>query len=49
MGFPCGSDGKEATCNMGDMGSIPESGILLKKGMTTPVFLPGDSMYRGAW
>ena len=22
-GFPCGSDGKESTCNMGDLGSIP--------------------------
>ena len=35
MGCPCGSEGKEATCNVGDMGSIPGSGILLKKGMTT--------------
>ena len=23
MGFPGGSDGKESTCNVGDMGSIP--------------------------
>ena len=23
MGFPCGSDGKESTCNAGDLGSIP--------------------------
>ena len=23
MGFPSGSDGKESTCNVGDLGSIP--------------------------
>ena len=23
MGFPGGSDGKESTCNAGDLGSIP--------------------------
>ena len=23
MGFPCGSAGKESTCNAGDLGSIP--------------------------
>ena len=26
QGFPGGSDGKESTCNMGDLGSIPGSG-----------------------
>ena len=25
-GFPCGSAGKESTCNVGDLGSIPGSG-----------------------
>ena len=25
-GFPCGSVGKEFTCNMGDLGSIPGVG-----------------------
>ena len=25
-GFPCGSVGKEFTCNMGDLGSIPGLG-----------------------
>ena len=25
-GFPSGSDGKEATCNVGDLGSIPGLG-----------------------
>ena len=23
LGFPCGSAGKESTCNVGDLGSIP--------------------------
>ena len=26
MGFPCGSDGKEYACNVGDLGSIPGLG-----------------------
>ena len=26
MGFPCGSAGKESTCSMGDLGSIPGLG-----------------------
>ena len=26
LGFPCGSAGKESTCNAGDLGLIPESG-----------------------
>ena len=26
MGFPGGSDGKESTCNAGDLSSIPGSG-----------------------
>jgi len=26
MGFPGGLDGKESTCNVGDLGSIPGSG-----------------------
>ena len=26
LGFPGGSDGKESTCNVGDMGSIPGLG-----------------------
>ena len=26
LGFPGGSDGKECTCNAGDLGSIPGSG-----------------------
>ena len=27
MGFPCGSAGKESTCNAGNLGSIPGLGI----------------------
>ena len=26
LGFPCGSDGKELVCNVGDLGSIPGLG-----------------------
>jgi len=26
LGFPCGSAGKECTCNLGDLGSIPGLG-----------------------
>ena len=26
LGFPCGSAGKESTCNAGDLGVIPELG-----------------------
>ena len=26
MGFPCGSDGKQSACSVGDPGSIPGSG-----------------------
>ena len=26
MGFPCGSAGKESTCSVGDLGSIPGLG-----------------------
>ena len=44
LGFPGGSDGKEPTCNAGDLGSIsglersPEEG----KGYPPPVFWPGE-------
>ena len=27
LGFPGGSDGEESTCNSGDLGSVPGSGI----------------------
>ena len=34
-GFPGDSDGKVSACNVGDLGSIPGSGIFLKKGIAT--------------
>ena len=34
-GFPGGSDGKESTCNAGDLGSIPGSGRSPGRGHTT--------------
>ena len=43
--FPGGSDGKESTCNVGDLDSIPGSGRSPGEGNgnTLPVFLPGES------
>ena len=35
MVFPGGSDGKESTCNAGDLGSIPGLGNPMEKGTTT--------------
>ena len=35
MGFPCGSAGKESTCNAGDLGSTPGSGRSPEKEMAT--------------
>ena len=32
LGFPGGSDGKETTCNVGDLGLIPGSGTSLGGG-----------------
>ena len=32
LGFPCGSAGKESTCNVGDLGSIPGLGRSPEKG-----------------
>ena len=51
MGFPGGSDGKESACNAGDQGLIPGSGRLpgVREWLPTPVFLPENSMGRGAW
>ena len=34
-GFPCGSDGKEFACNVGDPGLIPRSGKSLEKRVDT--------------
>ena len=35
LGFPGGSDGKESTCNVGDLGSIPDWEDPLEEGMAT--------------
>ena len=35
LAFPGGSDCKESTCNAEDLGSIPQSGRSLEKGMAT--------------
>ena len=47
LGFPCGSTGKESTCNVGDLGLIPGLGRSPGEGdswLSTPVFrsVPGD-------
>jgi len=34
--FPCGSAGKESTCNVGDLGSIPGLGRSLGEGKGYP-------------
>ena len=37
MGFPRGSDGKESTCNVGDLSSIPGLGRSPGKGHGNPL------------
>ena len=51
MGFPGGSDSKEAACNEGDLGLIPELGTSPGGGHSNPLSIlawriPTD---RGAW
>ena len=41
MGFPCGSAGKESTCNVGDLGLIPGSGRSSGEGNTYPLQYSG--------
>ena len=50
MGFPVSSDGKESTCNAGDLGSIPGSGRS-SEGNGNPIQYSclENSMDRGAW
>ena len=47
LGFPVGSAGKESTCNVGDLGSIPGLGKIpwRRERLSTPVLLgfPGGS------
>ena len=40
-GFPCGSAGKESTCNVGDLGSIPGLGRSLGEGNGYPLQYSG--------
>ena len=50
MGFPGGSDGKEAACNVGDLGSIPRLGETPGGGHGNPLQCTclENSMDRGA-
>ena len=48
--FPGGSDGKESTCNTGDLGLIPWSGSLGEgNGYSLQYSCLENSMDRGAW
>ena len=49
-GFPDGSDGKASTCNVGDLGLIPGSGISPGEGNGNPLQYSclENSMDRGA-
>ena len=51
LGFPGGSDGKESTCNSGDLGSIPESGRSPEEGNGNPLqyYCLENPTDRGAW
>ena len=41
LGFPCGSAGKESTCNVGDLGSIPGLGRSPGEGKGYPLQYSG--------
>ena len=41
LGFPCGSAGKESTCNAGDLGLIPGLGKFLGEGKGYPLQYSG--------
>ena len=41
FGFPCGSAGKESTCNVGDLGLIPELGRSPGEGKGYPLLYSG--------
>ena len=51
VGFSGGSDGKESTCNVGDLGSIPGLGRSPGEGNSYPLQYSGleNSVDRGAW
>ena len=50
-GFPCGSDGNESACNVGNPGLIPELGRSPAEGHGNPFQYSymENSMARGAW
>ena len=50
-GFPGGSDGKESTCNSGDLSSVPGSGKSPGEGNDYPLqdSCLENSMDKGAW
>ena len=41
LGFPCGSAGKESTCNVGDLGLIPRLGRSPRVGKGYPLQCSG--------
>ena len=41
LGFPCGSAGKESTCNVGDLGSVPGLGKSPGEGKGYPLQYSG--------
>ena len=49
--FPGGSNGKASVYNMGDLGSIPGSGISSGEGNGNPLqyYCLENPMHRGAW
>ena len=51
VGFPAGSDHKESSCNVGDLGVIPGLGRSPGEGNGYPFQYSGleNSMDRGAW
>ena len=51
MGFPGGSDGKESSCNVGDLGLIPGWGKSPGEGHGNPLQYSclDNPMDRGAW
>ena len=50
-GFPGGSNGKESTCSMGELGSVPGWDDPLEEGMAThsSMLVLENPMDRGAW
>ena len=49
LGFPCGSAGKEFTCNAGDLGSIPGLGKSPGEGKGYPLHYSGLERLYSPW